>query len=423
MPRHERRDAVRRVHVVGAGLAGLAAALHLSERPGTEVVLHEATARAGGRCWSFHDGALDRVIDNGNHLVLSGNAEVLDHCRRIGTSGLLDIAPRAELPFLDLETGARWSLRLPASLGELLRGGLRLPPGTALSLGPDAARLMRAGPDATVAQAIPGRGPAWTRIWEPLSLAVLNAPPDHAAAAPLAEVLRRTVLRGGAASRPVTMPRGLGPTLVDPALARLAERGIRPNFRRPLTGLALKGDRLHALRFGAEEITLGPGDAAILALPPDALARLLDGPAPGPGQSILNAHFRVPPETAGRLPPILGLISSLSHWLFRRDDVISVTVSAAESCAGPRPDRDATLDRIWREVARAAGTDAPPLAARLIRARAATADASPAGRRARPAIRPLAKLALAGDWLAGPLPETIEAALLSGRAAAEALDG
>lgn len=403
---------------MGAGLAGLAAAMRLSERPGTEVVLHEAVNRAGGRAWSFHDARLDRVIDNGNHLVLSGNAEVLAHCARIGTEALLDIAPHAELPFLDLAQGERWRLRLPSGLRDLARGGLRVPPGTALSLAADTLRLLRAGPRATVAQAVPGRGAAWHRVWEPLSLAVLNAPPESAAAAPLAEVLRRTLLRGGAASRPVTMPHGLGATLVDPALALLAGRGVHPAYRQPLTGLATRGGRVTALRFASTEVALGPDDAAILALPPEALAKLLDQPMPGAGQSILNAHFRVAPEVAAAMPPVLGLVSGLSHWVFRRGDVLSVTVSAAESCLNGEADPEA---RIWREVAQAAGTDAPPLASRLIRARGATADASPAARQARPELRPYANLALAGDWLSGPLPDTLEAALMSGRAAAEAL--
>jgi squalene-associated FAD-dependent desaturase len=412
---------VRRVHVVGAGLAGLAAALRLSERPGTEVVLHEAVNRAGGRAWSFHDARLDRVIDNGNHLVLSGNAEVLAHCDRIGTTPLLDIAPRAELPFLDLARGDRWLLRLPSGLRDLVTGGLRLPPGTALSLAADTRRLLCADARATVAHAIPGRGPAWIRVWEPLSLAVLNAPPETAAAAPLAEVLRRTLLRGGAASRPITMPQGLGPTLVDPALARLARRGVHLALRRPLTGLEARGDRITALRFASGEVALGPDDAAIFALPPEALSRLLDLPMPGPGQSILNAHFRVDPEVAARMPPLLGLVSGLSHWVFRRGDVLSVTVSAAESCIDAS-DAEAPEARIWREVAQAAGTDAPPLASRVIRARAATAEVTPAARAARPPLKPYANLALAGDWLSGALPETIEAALLSGRAAARSIE-
>ncbi|MGD0026183.1 MAG: NAD(P)-binding protein, partial [Xanthobacteraceae bacterium] len=60
------------VHIIGAGLAGLSAALRLSARGerGERVVVHEATAFAGGRCRSYHDAALGMVIDNGNHLLL-----------------------------------------------------------------------------------------------------------------------------------------------------------------------------------------------------------------------------------------------------------------------------------------------------------------------------------------------------------------
>ena len=72
------------VHVVGAGLAGLAAAIRLSERQ-LPVRLYEAAQQAGGRCRSYHDRALGRVIDNGNHLLLSGNRAALDYLAAIGS--------------------------------------------------------------------------------------------------------------------------------------------------------------------------------------------------------------------------------------------------------------------------------------------------------------------------------------------------
>ncbi|MEO0762631.1 MAG: FAD-dependent oxidoreductase, partial [Pseudomonadota bacterium] len=82
------------VHVVGAGLAGLSAALVLAGE-GRRVTLWEAAGRAGGRVRSFHDAALDRVIDNGSHLILTGNDGVARFLARAGAPDALSAAPEA----------------------------------------------------------------------------------------------------------------------------------------------------------------------------------------------------------------------------------------------------------------------------------------------------------------------------------------
>src|SRR5271170_8477578 len=98
------------VHIIGAGLAGLSAAIKLAER-GKSVVVHEATAFAGGRCRSYHDAALGMTIDNGNHLLLSGNRAALDYLRAIGAEHRLTGPQAAEFPFIDLAGGESWTLR------------------------------------------------------------------------------------------------------------------------------------------------------------------------------------------------------------------------------------------------------------------------------------------------------------------------
>ncbi|MFC7553899.1 FAD-dependent oxidoreductase [Pseudoroseomonas wenyumeiae] len=90
------------VHVVGAGLAGLSAAVALAGK-GARVVLWEAAKQAGGRCRSYHDAQLGMVIDNGNHLVLSGNPAVGRYLRAIGAEARLAGPEQADFPF---STGA-----------------------------------------------------------------------------------------------------------------------------------------------------------------------------------------------------------------------------------------------------------------------------------------------------------------------------
>ena len=100
----------RTVHIIGAGLAGLAAAVRLE--PSAKVVVHEATAYPGGRCRSFYDRTIGMTIDNGNHLVLSGNKSVLSYAEAIGSSGGLVGPAAADFPFVDLASNERWTLRI-----------------------------------------------------------------------------------------------------------------------------------------------------------------------------------------------------------------------------------------------------------------------------------------------------------------------
>ena len=85
----------RTIHIIGAGLAGLAAAVRLTQA-GTNVVVHEATAHPGGRCRSYFDRTIGLTIDNGNHLVLSGNTSVLEFTTTIGSRAVFSArcAPR-----------------------------------------------------------------------------------------------------------------------------------------------------------------------------------------------------------------------------------------------------------------------------------------------------------------------------------------
>ncbi|QPM88987.1 hydroxysqualene dehydroxylase HpnE [Pseudooceanicola algae] len=411
------------VHVIGAGMAGLSAALHLAEDHRFRVILHEATAHAGGLCRSYHDSRLDRLVDTGSHLILSGNSAVLDHAARIGATDRLQIgAP--EFAFFDRVGDTRWTLRLPRGpLGALSRGSR--PPGTALKDLPDMVRLVFAGSDSTLAETIRRRGPLWRALWQPLCLGVLNAPPEAASARLMRHTLALTFLRGTRACRPVFAPLGLGPALVDPAVARLKDLGATFNMRQQLAAIEQTDNQASALTFSdGTRIALAPRDQVVLAVPPDAQAALLPGvPAPGAGLTILNAHFRVAPELAQAIPPLLGLLGGAGHWVFRRDDVLSVTISAAETSPLDGLSSDASLERLWSEVAHAAGFPmARPLASRLVRMRAATFDQSPQSLRQRPATRSLLRnLMVAGAQVDNGLPCTLESAITSGATAAAAI--
>src|SRR6202167_5853028 len=99
------------VHIIGAGISGLAAAVRLANA-NFKVHLYEAMQQAGGRCRSYFDAATNLTIDNGNHLLLSGNHHALAYAKSIGTEAGLVGPKRAQFPFVDLSTGKRWQLDL-----------------------------------------------------------------------------------------------------------------------------------------------------------------------------------------------------------------------------------------------------------------------------------------------------------------------
>jgi phytoene dehydrogenase-like protein len=100
-----------RATVVGAGLAGLSAAVRLVEA-GLKVRIADASAQAGGRCRSYHDPQLGLTIDNGNHLVLAGNAAVARFRARVGATEPMAGPDHADFAFADLRDGARWMIRI-----------------------------------------------------------------------------------------------------------------------------------------------------------------------------------------------------------------------------------------------------------------------------------------------------------------------
>ncbi|ACL61885.1 hydroxysqualene dehydroxylase HpnE [Methylobacterium nodulans] len=415
------------IHVLGAGLAGLSAAVQLT-RGGRRVVVHEAAKQAGGRCRSYFDPALGLTIDNGNHLLLSGNRDALDFLKAVGAPADALTGPaEAAFPFADLRTGERWTLRPNA--GRLpwwvLDASRRVPGSRARDyLAPLGILRATARPPgrkaasaATIGESMACEGLLWDRLWRPVLLAALNTEPRESDAGLAAAILRETLGAGGRACRPLVAVAGLSAAFVEPALAFLARAGAEIRFGRRLRALSLAGERVAALDFSDGTEALGPEDAVVMALPAWVAADLIPGlAAPQAHRSIVNAHFAVPPPPGS--PLLLGVVGGLTEWLFSYPDRLSVTISGADRLL--ETPREELADRIWDEVARLTGQAGAPLPRwQIVKEKRATFAATPLEAARRPGARThLANLALAGDWTATGLPATIEGAIRSGAVAA-----
>ncbi|WP_395333063.1 hydroxysqualene dehydroxylase HpnE [Novosphingobium sp. BL-8H] len=405
-----------RAIVVGAGLAGLSAAVRLTEA-GMAVQVMESAAQAGGRCRSYHDPQIGLTIDNGNHLVLAGNLAVRRFRERIGVPEPLAGPEHADFSFVDLADGRRWTVRInDGAVPWWVLARNRRVPGTSardyLSLG----RLLFGKANETVADRIGTEGALWSRLIDPVLLAILNTPPEMGSARLTAAVMRESLLRGGRASLPRLAHPSLAAAFIDPALVWLEERGMAITTGRRLRAMGTEGDRVVTLDWGQGPEAVGKDDVVVLAVPPTVAGALVPGlTVPDAFHAIVNAHFAIVPPAA--TPPMLGVLGGAAQWLFAFPDRISVTVSAADGMV--EMDREALAQRFWDDIQRAYGFSAPLPPWQIVKEKRATFAATPVQDARRPGARTAWRnLFLAGDWTQTGLPATMEGAIRSGERAA-----
>lgn len=413
------KGAPKTAHVIGAGLAGLSAAVALTQA-GYRVTLSEAARQAGGRCRSYRDPQIGLTIDNGNHLVLSGNQAVRAYLATIGASDRLAGPEEARFPFMDVASGARWLLHPNAGpIPWWLFSKRRRVPGTApldyLAL----ARLMGASADQTIGQVLRPKGALWERLLDSFLVSALNTPAQDGSAVLAGAIVRETLAKGGAACRPMIAEPTLAAAFVDPALAWLEARGASIRLGRRLRGFEMVDGRVAALDFADGREAIAGEEPVVLAVPAWVAADLIPGlVVPDRHHAIVNAHF-LHPAPAGAAP-ITGVIGGTAEWVFAFPDRLSTTVSAADALA--EEDREVVARKLWADVAKVHDLPAELPRWQIVTEKRATFSATPEQEKRRPGCRSSHdNLFLAGDWTRTGLPATIEGAIRSGRTAAAAV--
>lgn len=403
-------------HIIGAGLAGLSAAVHLVTK-GASVTVHESAKYAGGRCRSHFDQKLQMEIDNGNHLLLSSNAHALSYLQSIDALHRVKQLPNASFPFVNLTTKTRWTLAPTAGpLPLWLLSPARRAPGAHLQDYLALMRLLWMEGDHTISRIMSCDDPLYQNMTRPLLLAALNTDPAEASSALARHLIRDTLMKGSKACKPIIAVDGLSSAFVDPALVFLRKRQAQVRLATRLRDMTISRDRVTQLRFEDHTLPLNPQDTVILAVPPQIASTIVSGvTGPDAFNAIVNIHFAM--ETPSTLPLMTGIVGATSEWLFAYPGRLSVTISAANRLL-ETPQKDLAAE-IWREIAMITGTtsDMPPW--RILRETRATFAATPEQNRKRPgACTYCSNLFLAGDWTDTGLPATMEGAIKSGIIAA-----
>jgi hydroxysqualene dehydroxylase len=446
-----------KIVVVGGGFAGFAAAMALQERR-HEVVLLERRGVLGGRATSSRDAVTGEDVDNGTHLMVGAYRTTLELARRCGAGDLLAAQEDLRLEWID-ERGVT-ALDCPPLKAplHLLAGllGLRLPLRVklqAIRMGL-AVKLGRRPEGLTLAQyfARCGQGDAARRLlWDPLALAILNEPPETAAAVLFHRVYQEAFLRSHDASRLVFLRRGWG-VLFERLRSCFEDRGGVVHRGTRAECLLVEGGRVVGVRCTArprERASIAAGvpaqplderaDAVVSAVPAHALLPLLPAEWRERAPFDVLSRFRGAPIVSVEMwldrvvvdRPMLGLRDSELEWVFDKGRLfgrggapqhLAFIVSAAYRSAGRH---NAELVAAAEEVLRRyfpAMAGASVERALVQRDPLATFASTPELESLRPGPRtPIAGLFLAGDWTDTGLPATIEGAARSGETAAAAV--
>ncbi|WP_026961924.1 hydroxysqualene dehydroxylase HpnE [Alicyclobacillus herbarius] len=441
------RLAPRRILVIGAGWAGLAAALELTRTcASAEVHLYERRAHPGGRAFSFVHAKTGMMVDNGQHVLLGCCTDFMHCLQEIGQEAAVRFQPLLSIPVF---YQGRWqnleSRRLPGPL-HLLPSILRY---RHLSVGARWRALRAALAVLTTdVRRMDGQSFAsWLSehqqsqdavecLWDLIGVAVLNGQAHRVSAGLAVQALRMGVVTGWKSARLGYFCRPLS-ELAESAVQVLLKRGVKVHFGTPIHRLAIdKGVIVGGHTNDGEFI---PADAVITAVPHDVLPRLLPGEphlpqlaqvASVPWSPILNVYLLYDRPVMqgdvavapGAVAPFVfnrGRIQGLPEWDGR---FLSVSISAADDLRQERPEHLVALadENVRQMFARRSGGAKLTASAPIWQSQATFLAEPGFGVRRLDCCGLLPGLYVAGDWTDTGWPACLEGAVRSGFTAARA---
>ena len=439
------------VIVVGAGFAGLSAAVRLTRR-GARVLVLEARARLGGRATAFPDRETGELVDNGQHILMGCYSETFAFLRDIGALDHVSVQPQLAITMID-RMGIRTRLvcpDLPAPL-HLVAGVLewdalawrdRLSVLGMITPLRNARRELEPGSTVKASSAGEtvenwlirnGQTPRLQEmLWNPLALAALNQPPDQAAAPMFARVLAE-MLSGSPRAAAIALPtKPLHMMYAEPARTFIESRGGQVR-----TGTTAKilvdAGAVAGVQAGEEQ---WQPSTVISSVPWFAFADLFDAEPPELRALIERARrMASSPIVTVNLwfnrrvldEPFIGLPGRAMQWVFDKqlvlgDEAASHLSLVSSGAAAMLARSNIELVHTAHEEILAAMPDvrsARLLRATVVREPRATFSLAPGQPARPPAETGVRGLLLAGDWIDTGLPATIESAVRSGHRAAE----
>jgi|GEM_PF-1567555 len=427
---------MKRVAVIGGGIAGIAAAL-TAARGGAEVALHEANLRLGGRLKSFTDSKTGWTFNIGEHLVTAGYTSTLELLDWLGAKDAVEIQDNLEIPFYVPQKGRHVfkasRRKAPYNLLSAIWNFDLLPFAAKIRLIIHSRRLLKEDNRDFIQKfrgAVDFENAEVKYFWTPFIISAMNALPAEADWMTAGKALQEGFLQPGGLG---FFKRPLSEVFDTNASKAVLQAGIKVHLR-PFIGTARwENNKLISLDEDIGRKILA--DYYIFALPPEALNKAFAGNTSVLGHSlsgfsyspICGVHLvfkhKIFPGRFGCLP------DSLPQWFFEagwnkmgaEGQGYSLVISAADKFISPETD---VVSVCLQDLGRCGADfkESDLLFSKRIWSKMATVKLTPEFAARRPKMRTsLSNVFLAGDWIDTGLPATIESAVRSGMAAGKAV--
>lgn len=393
----------KKIYIIGGGIAGLTAAHYLSKKGNYQIEIFESSKFLGGRCRSFYDNHLDIKIDNGNHLCLKANRNLLNIIKDINAEENFNFfSPK--INFYDLKLNNKYECNTLSNLPNnlILKDKVEL------------LKFLIIPSKLTIKEYFKNTPNLLGYLIDPLCRSILNTPSEIAKSSVLRTVLLKVFTSGRGGLSYFYPKSNWEDAFLLPLERLLIESGVTINKQTPLTEVLTSTNLVNRLKFKDKELDIKPKDLVLFATPWGVSSKFININTPYSFQPIVNIHYKINTSIENG---ILGVIKSdFVEWIFQKTDHCSVTVSAADKIIDMTADKIA--ENCWIDCKKALGlSDKIKLPDyKVIKEKKATFECSEGNLKLRPPSSTKYKNCfITGDYINNNLPSTIEGTILNSK--------
>lgn len=424
---------MKKVVIVGGGLAGISSAVYLREK-NFDITLIESAPQLGGRAKSFFDNQFNLYLDNGQHLLIKGYESTLDLITKFKAEENFIFQKEFEILFRD-KNKREWSLKIDTIVNSLISflGFKNLNLSEKISLINFFSKIDKLDDELTeelttleFLQKLNQSENLINNFWKLVIESALNTPIQKSSANVFLFILKKMFVENKSNPRFIIPKKSLLESLIIPAENYLINNGVRVIKNSRIHDIVLKNDLV--VEVSDREGRTYRGDYFILAVHPSIVQKLFpDINLRLDYQSIINLHLKISNKEFSN--HFYALWDSIIHWVFFHENHLTIVKSSADEFLNFSNQQilELFIDELIKFF--------PELKVELsnikfskknfkvIKEKRATFLSDISSTKSRPSWKTnIPNLFLAGDYVNTGYPSTIESAVLSGKMIADELN-